>query len=153
MALESHIGDITRTIQLAVAPVFLLTAISTLIMALNNRLGRVVDRRRSLTEKLRNPPPDTADELREELALISRRLRYIYLAILFAVTGALAICLVVASAFIGALLGVDLARAVAVFFIAAMVALIVCLTMFLREVFLAVTGGRRVLPGVRNVLP
>ena len=33
--MESHITDITRVIQLAVAPVFLLTAIGTLIAVLN----------------------------------------------------------------------------------------------------------------------
>ena len=39
--MESHLTDIARVIQLAVAPVFLLTAIATLITALNNRLGRI----------------------------------------------------------------------------------------------------------------
>ena len=53
--MESHITDIARVIQQAIAPVFLLTAISTLIMALNNRLGRVIDRRRVLAEKVRAP--------------------------------------------------------------------------------------------------
>lgn len=38
--MESHITDITRVIQLAIAPVFLLTAIGTLIAVLNVRLGR-----------------------------------------------------------------------------------------------------------------
>ena len=50
----------------------------------------------------------------------------------------------VASAFIGALVAVDLAKAVAVFFILAMFLLIVCLLVFLREVFLAVTGGKHI---------
>lgn len=40
--METHISDITRVIQLAVAPVFLLTAIGTFITALNNRLARAV---------------------------------------------------------------------------------------------------------------
>src|SRR5450432_2374385 len=52
-AMESHITDITRVIQLAVAPVFLLTAIGTLIAVLNVRLGRNVDRRRLIEEELR----------------------------------------------------------------------------------------------------
>ena len=39
-----HVSDITRIIQLAVAPVFLLTAIGTILSALNNRLGRIVDK-------------------------------------------------------------------------------------------------------------
>ncbi len=152
--MESHISDISRTIQLAVAPVFLLTAISTLIMALNNRLGRVIDRRRVLIEKLRAVKAgqtEHVDEWQAENELISRRLHFIYLAVLFAVGGALAICLVVASAFVGALFGIDLARTVAVLFIAAMLGIIGCLSMFLREVFLAVKWGRKFLPDVREV--
>ena len=93
--METHITDITHVIQLAVAPVFLLTAIGTLITALNNRLGRVIDRRRVLQ---------------------------------------------------GALLTVELARLVPVLFILAMCALIVCLGLFLREVFLAVADRALKLP-------
>src|SRR5438477_10376871 len=44
--MESHLTDITRVIQLAIAAVFLLTAIGTLRDVLNVRLGRNVDRRR-----------------------------------------------------------------------------------------------------------
>jgi hypothetical protein len=47
----------------------------------------------------------------------------------------------VAGAFLGALLGVDLARSVAGLFIAAMLAMIAALGLFLREVFLAVRSG------------
>jgi len=52
--LESHLTDITHVIQLAVAPVFLLTAIATLINALNIRLGRGIDRRRLMLGRIRN---------------------------------------------------------------------------------------------------
>jgi hypothetical protein len=141
MALESHIADITQVIQLAVAPVFLLTAVATLITALNNRLGRVVDRRRVLElQALSDGEVTMADK---ELRLVARRIRLIYFAILAAVLGALFVCLLVAGAFVGAFLSVDLSRVVAVLFILAMFALIGCLLMFLREVFLAVTGGGR----------
>jgi Protein of unknown function (DUF2721) len=143
--MEFHLTDIAHVIQLAVAPVFLLTAIATLITALNNRLGRIVDRRRVLTERQRSDADDEAKETRAELHLISRRIRLIYFAILSAVLAALAVCLVVAGAFIGALVSVDLARAVAIFFILAMFALINCLFTFLREVFLAVTGGKHII--------
>ena len=49
--MDSHLTDISRVIQLAVAPVFLLTAIATMINALNVRLGRIVDRRRVVQER------------------------------------------------------------------------------------------------------
>ena len=143
--MEAHIADITRAIQLAVAPVFLLTAIGTIITALNNRLGRAVDRRRVLQERLLHGSEETAIEAKAELAALARRSRLIYFSILAAVTGALLVCLVVACAFIAALLAIDLSKEVAVLFILAMGALVACLTLFLREIYLAVSfvGLRR----------
>jgi uncharacterized protein DUF2721 len=137
--METHLSDVSRVIQLAVAPVFLLTALGTLITALNNRLGRAVDRRRVLQERL--GIAEVADGARRELAVLVQRTRLIYYAIAAAVTSGLLICLVVAGAFVGALFSFDISRLIAVLFIMAMFALIACLTLFLREVFLAVTAG------------
>ena len=139
--METHIADITRAIQLAVAPVFLLTAIGTLITALNNRLGRAVDRRRVVQERLGDATADDAAEARRELARLAQRSRLIYFAILAAVAAALLVCLVVALAFVGALLSVEISKIVAVLFILSMCALIVSLALFLREIFLAVSFG------------
>jgi len=47
----SSVGDIAHVIQLAIAPVFLLTGVGTLLAVLSNRLGRAVDRGR-VVEKL-----------------------------------------------------------------------------------------------------
>ena len=142
--LDAHIADISRVIQLAVAPVFLLTAVATLITSMNNRLGRVIDRRRALTEKLKRSDEDK-EQIEAELQLLTRRVKLVYYAILSAVGAALCVCMTVAGAFVGALFGVDLARTVAVFFIIAMCVLITCLSIFLREVFLAVTQGKPML--------
>ena len=148
--MESHITEITRVIQLAIAPVFLLTAIGTLIAVLNVRLGRNVDRRRVVEEQLQGTAKDRqTDEQRarqRELRLLARRIRLIYFAMLSAGLGALLVCLVVAGAFVGALVAVDISREVAVLFILAMFAVIGCLGMFLREVFLAVTSGGHNIP-------
>ena len=148
--MESHITDITRVIQLAVAPVFLLTAIGTLIAVLNLRLGRNIDRRRLMEEELRGSTEDKqTDEQRarqRELRLLARRVRLIYFAMLSAGLGALLVCLVVAGAFVGALVAVDISREVAVLFILAMFAVIGSLGMFLREVYLAVTTGGHKIP-------
>jgi|SRR5689334_9320723 len=107
--METHIADITHAIQLAVAPVFLLTAIGTLITALNNRLGRAVDRRRVVQERMHHASQEGAAEARGELATLARRSRLIYFSILAAVAAALLVCLVVACAFVGALLEIFLA--------------------------------------------
>jgi hypothetical protein len=137
------IKALASVIQLSVAPVFLLTAIGTIIGALNIRLGRVVDRRRVVKDRLHSLDQEAAKAAKDELALLARRSRLIYHAIFAAVTSALLVCLVVASAFIGALIAFEAARLVAVLFILAMIALVVCLATFLREIFVAVTEGRR----------
>ena len=139
----THLGDISRVIQLAIAPVFLLTAVATLITALNIRLGRAIDRRRVVHDRVPHLAGDPLAAAQGELKLLVRRIRIIYFAILAAVTCALLVCVVIAAAFLGALLGVELARLVAVLFVLAMFALIACLGMLLREVFLAVTDGTR----------
>ena len=139
--MESHIGDIAHVIQLAVAPVFLLTGIAALISTLNARLGRIVDRRRAIQERPSDPAQPHGVESGMELHFLSRRIRIIYVAIFCAVVAALMVCLVVGGAFLGALLAIDLARAVAVIFIIAMFALIACLSLFLREIYLAVAGN------------
>lgn len=139
--MDNSLTDITRVIQLAVAPVFLLTAIATMINALNTRLGRIVDRRRVVQERLPTRVAEDAESGRREIRMLVRRSRLVYYAIFGAVLSALLVCLVVAGAFLGALLGVDLARSVAALFIAAMLAMIAALGLFLREVFLAVRSG------------
>ena len=137
-----QISDIAHVIQLAVAPVFMLTAVGTLIAALNIRLGRAVDRRRVLEERLGGLGDAEAMDAREELLQIARRVRTVYFAILFAVLSGLFVCLLIAGAFIGAFVAMNLSRMIGALFVLAMLALIVCLLLFLREIFLAVTTPR-----------
>jgi len=141
---EPHVSDIVRIVQLVVAPVFLLTAVGTIIAALNSRLGRAVDRRRVLEAALRGLGAAEAQNAQDELAQIGRRIHYVYLAIVFAVLCALFVCLMIAGAFIGALVSAELTRTIAALFVLAMLALIGSLVLFLREIFLAVSTPRHV---------
>ena len=50
--MDASIDAITNNIQLALAPVFLLTAVATLINAISGRLARSVDRMRSIQNQL-----------------------------------------------------------------------------------------------------
>ena len=132
--MEPHIPEITNVIQLAVAPVFMLTAVGTIIAALNVRLGRAVDRRRVLEQGLQARSGGQNDDARAELAQIARRIRYVYLSIVFSVLSGLFVCLLIAGAFIGAFVAMDLARTVAAMFVLAMLCLIASLLLFLREI-------------------
>jgi hypothetical protein len=144
VAFDAHVPEIAGVIQLAVAPVFLLTAVGTVIAALNVRLGRAVDRRRVLEQKLPSMPGQETQSAREELETIARRIRYVYLAILCAVISALFVCLLIAGAFIGAFVRTDLSYPIGAMFVFSMLALTACLLLFLREIFLAVSTPRHV---------
>jgi len=64
--------------------------------------------------------------------------------ILFAVVSGLFISLLIVGAFLGAFVRADLSTTIGAMFIFAMLALIACLLLFLREIFLAVSTPRHV---------
>jgi len=142
--IDPHLPEVFTVIQLAVAPVFLLTAIGTIIAALNIRLGRAVDRRRDLESKLSEMAAEEQAWAREELGIIARRIRFVYFAITAAVISGLFVCLLIAGAFIGAFVRVSLSYTIGAMFVFAMLALIASLLLFLREIFLAVSTPRHV---------
>jgi Protein of unknown function (DUF2721) len=139
---DPQISGIAHVIQLAIAPVFLLTAIGTLIMVLTNRLGRAVDRSRVLEDRLASLQETEAVPVHVELRLLARRIRLVYVAIVLAVLSALFVSLLIVVAFAGAFVATNLTRLVAVMFVVAMLALTGSLVVLLREIFLAVTSAR-----------
>ena len=149
--LESHVFDITRLIQLSVAPVFLLTAVGTIINAVINRLGRAVDRRRQLEDLVVAYEGAERDKMLAELETIAQRIRLSLGSIASAVFSALLVCLLIGLSFVGAFITFDLSEIVAGLFIFAMVSLTVCLLMFLREVTIAAKSGRHVVT-IQDVL-
>ena len=139
---ESPIFNITRVIQLSVAPVFLLTALGTLLGVFSTRLGRIVDRWRILLERIRSAPPDRAAELEKELQLLKLRRKLVNTAITFATAAALLVCVLIATAFVGSVLHWDFSHTVAGLFIAVMAVFIGALLSFLTEVLVAVGNVR-----------
>ena len=147
MAVEAHIQDITHTIQLAVAPVFLLTALGTMLGVLNTRLGRVVDRARRIEGRIGVEVGTGRPALLAELQQLSFRARLILYAITCGVSSALLVCLLIATAFLGYLFDAHFGNAMAVVFVLAIAAFVMSLLIFLREIFTAITTMRFELEG------
>ncbi len=143
---EPLLTDITHTIQLAVAPVFLLTAVSTTLSVFTVRLARIVDRARRVEELLAAAPPGRLEATRAELGVLHSRARLIHLALTFGTGTAILVCLVIAVAFIGYLLEAHLGASLAILFILAVGAYVVALLFFLREIFMAIQHLRFGLP-------
>jgi hypothetical protein len=138
----SPLQDITHTIQLSVAPVFLLTALGTTLSVLTTRLGRIVDRARRVEARLDTGAPADRPGTTAELRELAVRARLIHWALTFGTSAALLVCLLIAVAFLGYLFEVALGNAVAVLFVLAMAAYVGALVCFLREVFLAIGSLR-----------
>lgn len=137
MAIEAHIPTVGSVIQLAVAPVFLLTAIGALLGVLTNRLARAVDRAHALEARLPALQGEALQLALDELRVLSRRTRWVNRAISASTACAILICLVVATLFAGAFAAVDLSVLAGTLFVLALVALTLGLLSFLREVYLA----------------
>lgn len=124
---------IAHTIQLALAPVFVLVAIGNIMNILSQRLARIVDRSRVLQEKHRGTSGEEHDLIVREIRLIDRRIALIGRAILLLVVSGLIIGVVVALLFIEEFLRLDLQQVAGAAFIVAIGLLMGALLLFMRE--------------------
>jgi hypothetical protein len=109
-----QVSAIAQTIQLSLAPVFMLAAIGQILNVLAGRLARVIDRARALEERvLANEGPE--------------RDRY-------AVSSAVMACIVIALLFIANIAKFHIGTWIALVFIVAVSLLICCLSAFMWEV-------------------
>jgi hypothetical protein len=136
------ISTVAATIQISIAPVFLLAGIAGILNVLVGRMARVVDRARKL-EQL-HPVSTGAEHERHvwELRLIDRRLAIINTSIWLCVASGIAICLVVALLFGAEIVHLDIGVIVAAAFIMSMLLLTAGLVAFLFEVRLSVRAIR-----------
>lgn len=132
-----NLNDVAHAIQLALAPVFLLTGIAGMLNVMTGRLARIIDRGRCLTEDLGQGFAEPPGLLTQELSNLERRRHLASAAITACTFSALLVCTVIAALFFEVLLGLKLSWLIGVLFTGSTLALIVGLTYFLREVHLA----------------
>ena len=133
------ISTIAQTIQLAIAPVFLLAGIGSILNVLAGRLARVVDRSRVLEELHANSEGEEHQRYVRELRIVDRRMRLANTAIALIVASAIVVCALVALLFITQLAGLAFRVAVAVAFVLGMALLVAGLVLFLIEINLALS--------------
>lgn len=124
---------IAHTIQLSLAPVFVLVAIGNILNILAQRLSRVVDRSRLLQDKHSATEGREHDLVVIEIRLISRRIALISRAILLLVVSGLTIGMTVVVLFLEQFLSLNLQQVAAAGFIIAIGLLMTALWHFLLE--------------------
>lgn len=130
-------GSIAHVIQLSIAPVFLLSGVGALLGVLTSRLARIVDRGRSLENRVHQAKGAELQSLHEQFSRLTRRARLMNWAISLATACALLIATVIVALFAGALLALDVGAVAGTLFVLGMLALIGALLCFLREIYLA----------------
>ena len=142
-------SEVTHAIQLALAPVFLLTGIAGVLNVMTGRLARIIDRGRALTESAALRETIGIEALVAELRNLERRRRIASAAINASTLSALLVCIVVATLFVEELTNFPLKSIVGVLFTSSTLALVVGLAFFLIEVHLA-TQTVRIRPWVQS---
>lgn len=130
---------ITQLVQLAIAPVFMLTSVAAFLAVLTNRLSRVVDRTRYLKSLNHH---EHEEGRQQELDILFKRVRLINWAISLFTACALITCFLIAILFVGNFFVVDTSFIIASLFILAMICLICGLSLLQKEIYWAIRTMR-----------
>ncbi|WP_353227714.1 DUF2721 domain-containing protein [Novosphingobium sp.] len=124
---------IAQTIQLSLAPVFVLVAIGNIMNILTTRLGRIVDRSRVLQKLYGETSGAAHDAVVTEMRFVDRRIQLISHALLILVSAGIGIGVTVGTLFLGEMLGREFRIATEVSFLAAITLLMAALVYLLLE--------------------
>lgn len=132
-----QVSQVAQTIQLALAPVFLLAGIGAFLNVCTGRLARVIDRARKVEERVLVSRGKEHDRLVNEIRTLDRRMSVVNVSIFLSVASACAVCLVVILLFAGNLLGAHLGTPIAVLFSVSMMLQAAAFATFIQEIRLA----------------
>ncbi len=132
-----QVSQVAQTIQLALAPVFLLAGIGAFLNVCVSRLARIIDRARAVEELVLTTRGKEHDRMVGEIRVLDRRMSVVNGAIFLSVASACAVCLVVILLFAGNLLGAHLGTPVAILFSLAMLLQAGAFATFIQEIRLA----------------
>ncbi|MFT5840912.1 MAG: hypothetical protein ACI9UT_003426 [Flavobacteriales bacterium] len=136
--MDASVNDLAQTIQIVVAPIFMLTGIAGFLNVMSGRLGRIVDRARIMERRVHTiKNPVFLEQSENELKNLWRRIKLINRSIGLCTASALFVCAVVVFLFLGDFWTFNLSELIVTLFIVALFLLIFALLTFLKEVQLA----------------
>ena len=144
---QSSVESVTHVIQVALTPVFLLTAVAALLNVFSTRLGRVADRVDQLSANLQRPMPTTTEFSSVQLDRLRRRSLVLDVAVVLATIAGVATSGAALILFVGALREAVVRSMLFVLFGGAIFFTIAALVTFAIEMIMA---GRGLRAFVRN---
>ena len=131
------VNTVAETVRLALAPVFLLSAIGAFLNVLASRLSRIVDRTRQVEPKLLASRGSEHNRWLADLNVLDRRMSLINWATGLTVSSAVLTCLVVVLLFAANLSRTHMGNAIALLFIGSMLTIGAGFGVFLFETIIA----------------
>ena len=131
MSLENFIP----VLQLSIAPVIVISGVGLILLSMTNRIARVIDRSRELSNILRNDETDSEKhQVRQQLVILERRSQLLRRAIEFACISLLLAASLVIVLFFVVLMDVEAVMIITLIFVSCMFSLIAALIFFLLDV-------------------
>lgn len=127
------LAQLIPILQTAIGPVILISGVGLLLLTMTNRLGRVIDRARSLARERTQVEEINQGSIEAQLRILWLRARLIRLAIVLSAMSALAAAVLIIALFFTALLQVDSAWLIGALFITCMTCLIGSLAVFIHD--------------------
>lgn len=136
--------DVLPIIQLAITPVILMSGIGAVLLSMTQRMGRIVDRTRSLAGLVRQEKDaGEREHLVSQLTIMFRRAKLLRFAMTMATTSVFVSGLLVVVIFVSALTRLELSAFILVLFVVSVSFLLLGLATFIRDVFLSLAALRR----------
>ncbi len=135
--ISTPLTELVPVLQVAIAPVILISGVGLLLLSLTNRFGRAADRTRHILREMREAPMEQRAQLSHQVQIIYRRARLIQLAIVLGALSALFAALLILALFFTALLKWTTSEMITIFFVCCLVCLVGALGTFILDIRLS----------------
>jgi hypothetical protein len=133
-----------KSLSSAIAPVFMISAISALLASMNARYGRVIDRTRLVLREARATPKlVNAEDVDAELRVLLRRAKLLRLTVMLAATSIFSLAVCIFLIFLTILIEIRIPYLTPAMFCVAVVFLILSLAIFIRDFAISLHALRR----------
>jgi len=132
--------ELIPVLQVAIGPVILISGVGLLLLTMTNRLGRAIDRARSLARDLQERQENGNEQVLAQVAIIYRRARLLRITIVLAALSVLLAAVLIIVLFLSALMKWDQGLSIILIFIACMGSLIASLVTFLQDIHLSLVA-------------
>jgi hypothetical protein len=134
---STPLNELIPVLQVAIAPVILISGVGLLLLSLTNRFGRAVDRIRQIHREMYAAPAPDRVRLARQVEVIYRRARLIQLSIVMGAVSALSATMLILTLFFTALLKLQSVVLVSAFFVICLGTLVVSLVTFIMDIRLS----------------